>query len=89
MKTINQFSRRKFLKTGGIVLATSAVGAAANLFAKEAEKKNEEVSPPEDLMREHGVLKRILLVYGEALRRMEANEDLPPGAAGRLCENHP
>ena len=29
-------------------------------------------------MREHGVLKRILLVYGEALRRMEANEDLPP-----------
>jgi len=29
-------------------------------------------------MREHGVLKRILLVYGEALRRMDANEDLPP-----------
>src|SRR5207237_5282211 len=32
----------------------------------------------EDLMREHGVLKRILLVYGEALRRMDAKEDLPP-----------
>src|SRR6184192_2836467 len=29
-------------------------------------------------MREHGVLKRILLVYGEALRRMDANEDLSP-----------
>jgi hypothetical protein len=78
MKMINQSSRRKFLKAGGIVLATSAVGAAVNLLAKEEEKKNNELSPPEDLMREHGVLKRILLVYGEALRHMDANEDLPP-----------
>jgi len=38
----------------------------------------EEVSPGEDLMREHGVLKRILLVYGEAIRRLEANKDLSP-----------
>ena len=37
-----------------------------------------EVSPAEDLMREHGVLKRILLVYGEAVRRLDASEDLPP-----------
>ena len=29
-------------------------------------------------MREHGVLKRILLIYGEAIRRIEADEDLPP-----------
>src|SRR6266513_4532881 len=78
MQTIHQSSRRKFLKAGGIVLATAAVGAAVNLLAKEEEKKKEDVSPPEDLMREHGVLKRILLVYGEALRRMDANEDLPP-----------
>jgi len=39
-----------------------------------------EVSPAEDLMREHGVLKRILLVYGEAVRRLDASEDLPPKA---------
>jgi hemerythrin-like domain-containing protein len=78
MKTIHQSSRRKFLKAGGIVLATSTVGTAAALLAKEEEKKNNEVSPPEDLMREHGVLKRILLIYGDALRRMEAKEDLPP-----------
>jgi hemerythrin-like domain-containing protein len=38
----------------------------------------EDVSPAEDLMREHGVLKRVLLVYGEAVRRIEANQDLPP-----------
>ena len=29
-------------------------------------------------MREHGVLKRILLIYGEALRRLDVNQDLPP-----------
>lgn len=31
-------------------------------------------------MREHGVLKRVLLIYGEAVRRMEAKEDVPPDA---------
>jgi hemerythrin-like domain-containing protein len=78
MKTIHYSSRRKFLGTSGLVFAASALGGAASLFGKEEEKKNEQVSPPEDLMREHGVLKRILLVYGEALRRMDANEDLQP-----------
>ena len=29
-------------------------------------------------MREHGVLKRVLLIYGEAIRRIDANADLPP-----------
>jgi hemerythrin-like domain-containing protein len=71
-------TRRKFIKAGGVFIAASAISAAADLFGKEQEKKSEEVSPPEDLMREHGVLKRILLVYGEALRRIGANEDLPP-----------
>lgn len=33
---------------------------------------------PEDLMREHGVLNRILLVYEEGLRRLRAREDVPP-----------
>jgi hemerythrin-like domain-containing protein len=47
-------------------------------FAKEEEKENEEVLPPEDLMREHGVLKRILLIYSEAIRRIEGQEDFPP-----------
>jgi len=78
MKTIRYSSRRKFLGISGLVFAASALGGAASLFGKEEEKKIEEVSPPEDLMREHGVLKRLLLVYGEALRRIDANEDLSP-----------
>lgn len=52
---------------------------------KEREEKHEEheqeVSPGEDLMREHGVLKRILLVYEEAERRLVAGgTDLSPDA---------
>jgi len=38
----------------------------------------DDVSPAEDLMREHGVLKRVLLVYDEAVRRLDAGTDLPP-----------
>ena len=36
------------------------------------DEHDEEVSPGEDLMREHGVLKRILLVYEESERRLLA-----------------
>lgn len=38
----------------------------------------EEISATEDLMREHGVLNRILLVYEEGLRRLRSNEEVPP-----------
>jgi hemerythrin-like domain-containing protein len=31
-------------------------------------------------MREHGILKRVLLIYGEALHRHYAKQDLPPDA---------
>src|SRR5215470_15953249 len=75
---MSQSNRRQFIKAGGIFIAASGLAAAVNAFAKEEEKQNEEVSPPEDLMREHGVLKRILLIYGEAIRRIEADQDLPP-----------
>ena len=74
-------SRRDFL-VGTSVVATSAIStpfaalAMQKAPAKAAPKKEEEedVSTNEDLMREHGVLNRILLIYDEVLRRMTANE---------------
>src|SRR5438477_5990839 len=78
MESLDQSSRRKFIKAGGIVIASSMIATAGNMFAKNEEGKENEVSPPEDLMREHGVLKRILLIYGEAVRRIDGKEDLPP-----------
>lgn len=71
-------SRRKFIKAGGVVIASSVITTVHNVMGKEEKTEENGVAPPEDLMREHGVLKRILLVYGEALRRLDAQEDLPP-----------
>lgn len=53
------------------------VRAKENTEAGDAE---EDVSPVEDLMREHGLLKRVLLIYKEALGRLNKGEDLPPSA---------
>ena len=77
MEPLADPDRRKFIKAGGIVIASSMLGVTRNLMGQE-EEKGEGIAPPEDLMCEHGVLKRILLVYGEALRRIDAKEDLPP-----------
>ncbi|AEW00352.1 hemerythrin [Niastella koreensis] len=57
------YDRKKFIKTGLITVAGSL---AINLIPSCGEKGGEEgqeVSPPEDLMQEHGLLNRILLIY--------------------------
>ena len=77
---MNQRTRRTFIRAGLIAGASTFAGAmllgAGN--DKKKDETEEEVSPAEDLMREHGVLKRVLLIYGEAIRRIDANEDFPP-----------
>lgn len=69
----NRFGRRS------MILGVPGV-LAAQQRAGEAHKKEEEeeVSPAEDLMREHGVLKRALLVYGECAYRLESGKEFPP-----------
>jgi len=69
-------TRRVFLKSG-IFISGAALAGVGVLRAADKDKEEEEVSPAEDLMREHGVLKRVLLIYEEAIRRMMANQDLP------------
>jgi hemerythrin-like domain-containing protein len=69
-------ARRHFLTAAaalGLGGLTGVVAAAADGQAKPAE----DVSAPEDLMREHGVLRRILLIYEEALRRLYDNREVP------------
>jgi hemerythrin-like domain-containing protein len=75
-----QPSRRSLFSLGP-VLGAAAVGVAP-FFAFGQDKKQpkrsekeEEVSTNEDLMREHGVLKRVLLAYQEIIRRIRARED--------------
>jgi hemerythrin-like domain-containing protein len=74
----NSTSRRKFLLRGGITTSSLVVASLASPAIGADKPKEEDVSPAEDLMREHGLLKRILLVYGEAIRRIDAHDELPP-----------
>jgi hemerythrin-like domain-containing protein len=67
---VNQ--RRQFL------LAAAALGVPALALADEPKKGEEEVGATEDLMREHGVLNRILLIYEEGLRRLRKKEEIKP-----------
>jgi hemerythrin-like domain-containing protein len=51
---------------------TIKAGAALAVAPFEGKKGGEDVSATEDLMREHGVLRRALNVYAELARRLEA-----------------
>jgi hemerythrin-like domain-containing protein len=75
------FFRASTLAGAGLVLAGAASTWAVDAVrAKDAAqpKPDEGVSPAEDLMREHGVLKRVMLVYDEVLRRWDNKLDVPP-----------
>ena len=49
-------------------------------------KKTEDISPAEDLMREHGVLNRILLIYDEHVQRLAAKESFDGSVLARAAE---
>jgi len=69
-----RWRRRTVLAVGaaGWVMMTRVARAA------RAPKDEERVTAPEDLMKEHGVLNRCLLIYEEGIRRVQAHEDISP-----------
>jgi hemerythrin-like domain-containing protein len=80
--------RRHFLMVGAAlgIGGLSAVGPIRGGEPRrrpggEGEQKG--VGAAEDLMREHGVLNRILLIFEEGLRRLLAGEDISPEAFHR------
>jgi len=84
MNTLQDDGRRGFLRaTGmigaGLILPTFAACSKNPSPAREEQEKGTEVGPAEDLMREHGVLNRILLIYEESLHRLTTSpSDLKP-----------
>ncbi|MEO6575079.1 MAG: hemerythrin domain-containing protein, partial [Polyangiaceae bacterium] len=65
--------------SGGNHVASAAIPAAGDMKPKD-DKAEEDVTPPEDLMREHGLLNRILLAYEEIGRRIDGAKEFPPEA---------
>jgi hemerythrin-like domain-containing protein len=85
-QSVQGVGRRAFVSAVGLGAAAAlwlpasvrAEGDKPSPLQAKQEDEEEDVSPPEDLMREHGILKRVLLVYREAAARIDAKKDLPP-----------
>jgi hemerythrin-like domain-containing protein len=72
MKDKKIIERRDFLKNVALLSVTGGI-SLASVPLQEKEEGN--VTPPEDLMREHGLLSRILLIYDTCRLRLTNNED--------------
>src|SRR5690349_20373117 len=75
----NSQSRRdfvRFLPAAGVL----AIAPMSLTGEERDEEKEEQISTNEDLMREHGILKRVMLAYEEIIRRIDGNQDFPPDA---------
>jgi len=71
-------SRRAFLSSA---VNVGALLLPASLALAAGEKEgDEDISTNEDLMREHGILKRVMIAYDEIIRRIRAGQDFPPQA---------
>jgi hemerythrin-like domain-containing protein len=62
-------TRRRFLWQSSVAAGALLIPAAAQ---EKSEKKEDEleVTPNEDLMREHGLLRRVLFIYDESVSRL-------------------
>jgi hemerythrin-like domain-containing protein len=68
--------RRTFLLSS-LATSTALSLPAIPAFGKDKDEEEDEVTPNEDLMREHGLLRRIILIYEANLTRMPKKEHDP------------
>src|SRR5258706_15898313 len=90
--------RRLFLtSTTMSALALACSGSSHAPAHAEAGKPGEddEVTPAEDLMREHGVLRRVMYLYDDAAQRLDGRREVPLDALAsgavivrRVIENY-
>src|SRR4051794_2192320 len=67
--------RREFLTAG---MAVAVIAAHGQTVGQKKWDPDEGVTAPEDLMKEHGVLNRCLLIYEEGVRRLHAKQEVSP-----------
>ena len=82
-ETVQQkpLTRRKLLGAAGVGLAVGAIGTEIGNVVTQSSPALPSTTPPDvDLMQEHGVLKRVLLIYQDCLDRMNSGQPAPLSA---------
>jgi hemerythrin-like domain-containing protein len=71
---------QKVDRRGFLVAGVGALAAMPAIASAQQSKINpdEGVTAPEDLMKEHGVLNRCLLIYEEGMRRIRSKHEISP-----------
>jgi hemerythrin-like domain-containing protein len=72
--TRRHFLQQTSLASAGLLVPALAFANPQQPPSAQKPKDAENISPAEDLMREHGVLNRILLIYDEHLRLLAARQ---------------
>lgn len=78
-------NRRTLLAATFATVATPLALSAGRLAAQKALDPDAGVTAPEDLMKEHGVLNRCLLLYEEGMRRVQANQPVSADVFGQTA----
>ncbi len=71
--------RREFLRIGLLTGSLAGVAGFGLLQGCKDEEENE-VTPTEDLMREHGLLNRVMLIYDACILHLQQSQQFPVGA---------
>ena len=82
------YARRRWLMGAAGVSLVTAAPALASPQSPTGKKSAESVpvTATEDLMREHGVVERLLLIYDTGIRRLGQGEDLDPTILTQAAE---
>jgi hemerythrin-like domain-containing protein len=70
--------RRQFLKTGALAATGLLAGSALPLVSGCHKEDEEDVTPTEDLMREHGILNRVLIAYDHFVSMLQVGQAVNP-----------
>jgi hemerythrin-like domain-containing protein len=79
MKMATNDDRRNFIIRSAALVGVAALGGAAAVAGCASKADQAEATPTEELMQDHGVLQRLLLIFEEVARRLKCCMDYPAG----------